>query len=457
LKNLTEGKPGTQILHFAWPMLAGNIFQQLYNVVDSIVIGQYIGKEALAAVGASFPFIFALVSFIIGIAIGSTVIIAQYFGAKEVDKVKQAIETLYIFMFFASITLTTLGIYFSNGIFGLISLPADVLPLAVKYFKIYALGFIFFFGYQGTGAILRGLGDSRTPFYFLAGSTILNIIFDILFVAEFHWGIEGVAGATVLSQAIAFFSIVIYVNKYHSVVSFSPLKMRFSTQMFKKALKIGFPAGIQQTIVAVGFMALYRIVNMFGTSTIAAYSIAMRIDSFAVMPAMNFSAALSTFTGQNIGAGKMLRVSEGLRATLKMTITTSIFISTLAIIFADPLMHAFTNDTEVIMLGKQYLYIVSPFYILFSVMFAFSGVLRGAGDTLMPMFFTILSLWVIRIPVSYFLSTEIGTKGIWWGIPIAWTVGVSMSWLYFKTGKWKNKAVVKRKIPEDKPGEQESV
>ncbi len=445
MRNLTEGNPGKQILHFAWPMLAGNIFQQLYNVVDSIVIGQFIGKEALAAVGASFPFIFALVSFIIGIAIGSTVIIAQYFGAKELDNVKRAIDTLYIFMFFASITLTTLGIYFSNGIFGIISLPSDVLPLAVKYFKIYALGFIFFFGYQGTGAILRGLGDSKTPFYFLAGSTILNVFFDLLFVAVFHWGIEGVAAATVLSQALAFLSIITYVNRYHSVVSFSPKKMRFSTEMFKKAFKIGFPAGIQQTIVAVGFMALYRIVNMFGTPTIAAYSIAMRIDSFAVMPAMNFSAALSTFTGQNIGAGKMQRVSEGLKATIKMTVTLAIFISIMAILFADPLMHAFTNDSEVIRLGKQYLYIVSPFYILFSIMFAVTGVLRGAGDTLIPMFFTIMSLWVIRIPVSYFLSLHIGAEGIWWGIPIAWSAGVIMSLFYFKTGKWKNKVVVKRK------------
>ncbi len=450
MRNLTEGKPGRQILHFAWPMLAGNIFQQLYNVVDSIVIGKFIGKEALAAVGASFPFIFALVSFIIGIAIGSTVIIAQYFGAKELNNVKKAIDTLYIFMFFASITLTSLGIYFSNAIFGLISLPSDVLPLAVKYFKIYALGFIFFFGYQGTGAILRGLGDSKTPFYFLAGSTVLNIIFDLLFVAVFHWGIEGVSAATVLSQAIAFFAIVIYINKYHALISFNPLAMRFDKVIFKKAFKIGFPAGIQQTIVAVGFMALYRIVNMFGTSTIAAYSIAMRIDSFAVMPAMNFSAALSTFTGQNIGAGKMFRVSEGFKATVKMALSTAIFISILAIVFADPLMRAFTNDQEVIMLGKQYLYIVSPFYILFSIMFSITGVLRGAGDTLIPMFFTIMSLWIIRIPVSYFLSMEIGARGIWWGIPIAWSAGVSMAWLYYKSGKWKNKAVVKRQKFQEK-------
>lgn len=443
MRDLTEGVAGKQILHFAWPMLAGNIFQQLYNVVDSIVIGQVIGKEALAAVGANFPFIFALISFIVGIAIGSTVIIAQFFGAKKMEQVKRAIDTLYIFMFFASIVVSSLGIYFSDDLFRLISLPPDVLPMAVDYFDVYAIGFVFFFGFQGTSAILRGLGDSKTPFYFLGVSTILNIIFDILFVVFLHWGIRSVAAATVLSQAIAFFAIVIYINKYHALVSFNPMKMRFDFEMFKKSLKIGLPAGTQQTFVAVGFLALYRIVNMFGTPTIAAYSIAMRIDSFAAMPAMNFSAALATFVGQNIGANKMERIGQGLRSTLKMMALVAISVSLVAVLFAEPLMHTFTKDADVIAIGKQYLYIVSPFYLLFSCMFILSGVLRGAGATLIPMFFTILSLWFVRIPVSYFLSRHLGAIGIWWGIPTAWFVGLTLSFLYYKTGKWKRQAVVK--------------
>jgi len=446
LKDLTEGKVGKQILHFALPMLAGNVFQQLYNVVDSIVIGRAIGKEALAAVGANFPFIFALISFVVGIAIGSTVIISQYFGARKMENVKRAIDTLYIFMFFASIFLTGIGIYFSKEIFQIISLPQDVLPLAVNYFKIYALGFIFFFGFQGTSAILRGLGDSKTPFYFLSVATIINIVLDIVFVVVFHWGVEGVAAATVVSQAMAFFAIIIYLNRYHSFMSFSPLKMCFDLDMFKKSLKIGLPAGMQQTFVAVGFLALYRIVNMFGTPTIAAYSIAMRIDSFAVMPAMNFSAALATFVGQNIGAGKFNRVGKGLSATFKMASVVSILVTTIAMVFAGPLMHAFTKNTVVIDVGKQYLYIVSPFYLVFSTMFVISGIMRGAGDTLIPMFITILSLWVVRIPASYFLSQKLGSLGIWWGIPIAWFVGTALSYFYYKTGRWKKKAVVKKKM-----------
>lgn len=447
MKNLTEGKEGKLILNFALPMLAGNVFQQMYNVVDSIIIGKVLGKEALAAVGANFPLIFALISFVVGIAIGSTVIISQYFGAKQMDKVKRTIDTLYIFMFFASILITTVGILTSKYIFKLISLPDDVIGLAVNYFNVYAIGFIFFFGFQGTSAILRGLGDSKTPLYFLIISTLTNIGLDLFFVMVLGWGVEGVALATVIAQAGAFFTIIWYLNRYHSFLDFSPLKMRFDREIFKKSLKIGLPTGFQQTFVSLGFLALYRIVNMFGTPTIAAYTIAMRIDMFAAMPAMNFSAALSTFVGQNIGANKFERINRGLNATLGMSSIISVIVTILAMFFAEPLMYLFTNDQEVVEVGKQYIYVVSGFYIIFSTMFVLSGVLRGAGDTFFPMIITILSLWVIRIPASYFLSLKMGAVGIWWGIPVAWVFGVIASYVYYKTGRWKLKAVVKHKTP----------
>jgi len=444
LKDLTTGKEGKLILHFALPMLAGNVFQQLYNVVDSIVVGRAIGKEALAAVGANFPFIFALISFVVGIAIGSTVVISQYFGAKKMKQVKRAIDTLYIFMFFSAIAITVLGILFAKDIFRLIDLPADVLPEAVQYFKVYALGFIFFFGFQGTSAIMRGLGDSKTPFYFLGGSTLLNIALDLIFVLIFHWGIKGVAAATVISQAAAFFAIIFYMNRYHKFLDFHPRRMRFDKIIFRKSLKIGLPTGFQQTFVAMGFMALFRIVNMFGTSTIAAYSVAIRIGSFAAMPAMNFSAALATFVGQNIGAGKMERIHKGLVATLAMTNIVAVVISVFALLFAKPLMQIFTKDAGVVEIGKHYLLIVPLFYMVFATMFSINGVMRGAGDTMIPMFISIISLWFVRIPVSYFLSLKFGAIGIWWGIPVAWFVGLTLAFSYYKTGRWKTKIVVKK-------------
>jgi len=443
LRDLTEGKEGKLILNFALPMLAGNVFQQMYNIVDSIIIGKVLGKEALAAVGANFPLIFALISFVVGIAIGATVIISQYFGAKQMDRVKRTIDTLYIFMFFASILITTVGMLTSKYIFQLISLPDDVIPLAVDYFNVYATGFIFFFGFQGTSAVLRGLGDSKTPLYFLIISTLTNIGLDLFFVIGLGWGVKGVALATVIAQAGAFFTIVWYLNRFHTFLDFSPLKMRFDKEIFKKSLKIGLPTGFQQTFVSLGFLALYRIVNMFGTPTIAAYTIAMRIDMFAAMPAMNFSAALSTFVGQNIGANKFERIGRGLNSTLGMTSVISVTVTILAMFFAEPLMYLFTNDAEVVAVGRQYIYVVSGFYIVFSTMFIINGVLRGAGDTFFPMIITILSLWVIRIPASYLLSLKIGTLGIWWGIPVAWAFGVIASYIYYKTGKWKLKAVVK--------------
>lgn len=443
MKDLTVGNEGKLILSFTIPMLIGNIFQQLYNVVDSIIVGRYLGNEALAAVGASFPLIFTLIALIIGVSTGVTIIISQYYGARNLEQVRKAIETMYIFLFYTSIGITIIGIFTSEYIFRLIDLPEDIIPQAVTFFNLYAAGFIFFFGFQGTSAILRGLGDSRTPLYFLVVSVLVNIVLDIIFIVNFGWGIEGVAIATVISQAGAFITIIWYLHRTHKLLTFNFFKMRFDYAVFKKSMQIGIPTGLQQTFVAVGMLALYKVVNVYGTSVIAAYSVAMRIDSFAVLPAMNFSAALSSFVGQNIGANKPDRVKQGLIATLKMTSIISIVVTIITWLFATQIMLMFTNDMAVVEAGKQYLYIVSTFYILFSMMFVYNGVLRGAGDTVIPMFITLFALWVVRIPVSFILAKWFGPVGIWWGIPIAWAIGASFSYIYYKIGKWKTKSVVK--------------
>ncbi|MDD4087437.1 MAG: MATE family efflux transporter [Bacteroidales bacterium] len=442
MRDLTTGNEGKLILRFTIPMLIGNVFQQLYNIIDSIIIGRYLGNEALAAVGASFPLIFTLISLIIGIATGSTIIIAQFYGARNIKKVQQAIETMYLFVFTASVFLSIIGNLGSTYIFRLIDLPESVIPSAAEYFNVYASGFIFFFGFQGTSAILRGLGDSKTPLYFLVIATVMNILLDLLFVVVFEWGISGVAYATIISQAGAFFSLIFFLNKSHKTIRFNLLQLSFDKDIFIKSLKIGLPTGFQQTFVAVGMLALYKVVNMFGTTVIAAYAVAMRIDSFAALPAMNFGAALSSFVGQNIGAGKLERVKRGMMATLRMTTYISIGVTVIAWLFAGQIMQLFTTDMEVVEAGKDYLYIVSAFYLLFSAMFVMNGVLRGAGDTLIPMFITLFALWVIRIPASWFLAQHFGPKGIWWGIPVAWGIGAVFSFIYYRTGHWKMKSVV---------------
>ena len=442
MRDLTSGKEGKRILRFALPMLLGNVFHQLYNVVDSVIVGNFIGKEALAAVGASFPVIFVFYALVLGITSGSTVVIAQYFGAGDQQRVKRTIDTLFIFLFFASILISFLGILFSREIFMLLRLPEEVIPMAVLYLKIFFGGVIASFGFMGTSAALRGLGDSKTPLYFLIVSTVFNIGFDLLFVVVFGWGIAGVAIATVLAQAGAFLTAIIYLNRYHKIIHFSLFHLIFDRDLFRKSMRIGLPTGVQQTAVALGMMALIWIVNKFGTNVIAAYSVAARVNSLATLPAMNFGSALATFVGQNLGAGKEERVKKGFRSTLVMSSFISIAVTLVVIFFGNFIMELFTNDPAVVRIGKQYLTIVGSFYIVFSAMFATSGVLRGAGATVVPMITTILSLWVIRLPGAYLLSGEIGYVGIWWAIPLGWVMGLLMAYGYYLTGSWKNKVVV---------------
>jgi putative MATE family efflux protein len=452
MKDLTTGHVGGRILKFAAPMLLGNVFQQTYNIVDSIIVGQLIGKEALAAVGASFPIIFALISFVIGIATGGTIVVAQYFGAKDYVKVRRTIDTLYIFVFFASLVITTLGITMSQYIFELIKLPQEVIPMAKTYFNTFMLGTVLLFGFNGTGAILRGLGDSVTPLVFLIIASTFNIALDFVFIKFFGLGVRGAALATVISHGGAFLSAIIYLNRTHKLVQLRLKEMVFDWDIFRKSVRIGVPSGLQQTFVSFGMIALFRIVNNFGTNVIAAYSVAGRIDNLAMLPAMNFGQALSTFVGQNVGANRSDRVRNGLRATFGMSAIISVSISVLVLLFRNQLMQLFTSDPNVIAAGAEYLIIVSSCYLIFSTMFSLNGVLRGAGDTLVPMFITLFSLWLIRIPMAALLSGRfyatvsqwgfslpewlqggLAERGIWLSVPIGWLVGAIFSYFYYKT------------------------
>lgn len=447
MKDLTTGKESRLILNFALPMLLGNVFQQLYNIVDSIIVGNFIGKEALAAVGASFPIIFTLISLIIGIASGTTIVIAQYFGAKDFERVKRAIDTLYIFVFFASIFITIVGISFSEPIFRLLRLPEEILPQAKSYINVYMLGIIASFGFNGTSAILRGLGDSKTPMVFLIISTFFNIGFDLLFVLVFKWGIVGVAVATILAQGGAFLTAIIYLNRYHQIIQFSLTKLKFDRDIFRKSFRIGLPTGLQHTFVSLGMMAILGIVNTFGTNVIAAYSVAGRIDSIALLPAMNFSAALATFVGQNLGANKTERVKTGFHATLLMSSLIALFVTLVVLLFSRVFMGLFTPDPDVIRIGREYLVVVSSFYLVISALFMTNGLMRGAGDTLIPMFITLFSLWIIRVPLAYLLSRSMDETGIWWSIPIGWSMGLIVSYSYYLTGRWKKKVIIKHEKP----------
>lgn len=446
MKDLTTGKESHLIIGFAIPMLIGNVFQQLYNVVDSIIVGHFIGKSALAAVGVSMPLIFTLISIIVGLSIGFNVIISQFFGAKDYKNVQRTVDTMNIILFVSALIFSFLGLIALRRILVIIQTPADVYEQTVNYLQIYLLGLIFFFGYNGNSAIYRGMGDSKTPLYFILISTILNIFLDLLFVVVFKWGIQGAAWATIIAQAIAFFASIIFINKYHSFLKYRLINLSFDKVIFKKSLLIGLPTAVQQSLVALGMVALISIVNLFGTNVVAAYTIATRIESFVSLPAMNFAAALATFTGQNIGAQKLNRIKTGYIETLKIVFLITVISSVVIILFSSFFVKLFTSDNMVVSLSKEYLNIVSFFFVFFAFMFVNNGVLRGAGDTLVPMFITLLSLWLVRVPLAYFLSSKFGYIGIWWAIPIAWFLGMTFSYLYYKTGRWKHKSIVKPQV-----------
>ena len=443
MQDLTKGHEGKLIFRFAAPMLIGNIFQQLFNVVDSVVVGNFIGKEALAAVGASFPIIFMLISLIIGLVMGITVVISQYFGAKDYIRVKRAIDTMYIYTVFAGIIATAAGLLLTVPLLRLLDTPQEIMPQATQYMRIFFSGMVIFFGYNGTSAVLRGLGDSKTPLYFLIIATVANIIFDLLFVGVFSWGIKGAAFASLLANSIAFGLAIIWLNKTHKIIQIAVRGLHFDREIFLQSIRIGLPTGIQHTLVAIGNLALLSIVNKFGTNVLAAYSVANRIDMMATIPSLSFSQALSTFVGQNIGANKTERVRTGLKATIKMAGGITVITTLLIILMGNILMRMFTNDTDVIRIGNEYLTIVSAFYLLFTMMFIFNGIMRGAGDTIFPMFFSLISLWLVRIPLAFYLSARMGESGIWWAIPAGWFIGLVLSFFYYRTGRWKTSTVVK--------------
>lgn len=429
--DFTKGNEGTSILKFAYPIMIGNICMQLYNYADSVIVGRFIGKEALAAVGASTPFVFLLISLVIGISMGTTIIISQFYGAKDFVSIKRASDTLYIFLFFAAILLTIFGFTCSEWIMNIIKLPDELHDIFRTYVNIYMVGLIFLFGFNSLSAILRGVGDSFSPLKFLVFSSIVNIVLDLLFVIKFDWGIEGVAWATVISQAISFLFAVLYTNKRTKIVRLNIFDLQFDYKIFIKGIKLGLPAGIQQLLVSMGMLAIISIINEYGTDTIAAYSAAGRIESFIFVIPMSLSIALTSFTGQNYGDHNIIRIKRGLVACIKYSLIASLTLLVLLSALAEPLMRMFTTEMSVISVGCEYLYVLGVSFWMFSIMFCYTGTLRGIGNTIIPMLITLLTLWVIRVPAAHYLSSVFGTLGIWLSSSFSWGIGMILSYLYF--------------------------
>ncbi len=431
------------IVRFALPLLIGNILQQLYNVTDSVIVGQLLGKEALAAVSASFFIYYFIVSLVIGIGSGTSVVISQFFGAGEYGKVQRAFSSFFIFMLVAGVALSIAGIIFAEPIFRLTNTPEDVIPGAVAYFRIYIGGTFLFVTFSSIISILRGVGESFRPMIFIFITTVLNVALDLLFIAVFGWGIEGAARATVIAQGIGMCVALGYVNNTHPLLSVKKKDLVFDRRLFREGLRIGLPTSVQQCAIALGLIALLGIVNSFGTDTLTAYGAAGKIDAIITQAILTLSGALAAFTGQNIGARRLDRVREGLRFTFGVNILFSAVTFAAVYFFGEDMMRAFTSDPSVIAIGREYLLIIGGFFVVHGGLNVFNGALRGAGDTLFTMTVSLVCLWIIRIPLAYRLSAWYGRQGIWWAIGISIAIGLLVTYIYYRTGLWKRKCVVK--------------
>ena len=442
---MTSGAVWKVILRFAFPLLIGNLLQQLYNVTDSVIVGQFLGKESLAAVSASFFIYYFIISLVIGIGSGTSVVISQFFGAKEFDKVQKAFSSFCIFMLVAGVLLSIAGIIFAEPMFRLTNTPEDVIPQAVAYFRIYVGGTFLFVTFNSIISILRGVGESVRPMLFILLTTILNIALDLLFIVVFKWGIEGAARATVIAQGIGMCVALGYVNNTHPLLSIKKQDLLFDMGLFKEGLRIGLPSSVQQCAISLGLIALLGIVNSFGTDTLTAYGAAGKIDTIIIQAVLTLSGALAAFCGQNIGAGHLDRVRDGVRFAMLVNLLLGLATFTAIYFFGDKMMLAFTKDPEVIRIGKEYLLIMGGFFIVHGGLNVFNGALRGAGDTLFPMAVSITCLWLIRIPLAYWFSSIWGRSGIWWAIGASLCIGLTITYIYYKLGFWKNKGPLRKK------------
>lgn len=437
--DLTEGKVWKVIVRFAVPLLVGNLLQQFYNITDSIIVGQFLGKEALAAVSASFFIYYFIISLVIGVGSGTTVVISQLFGAKQYQKVQLTFSSFFIFMLVGGIILSIAGIIFAEPVFRLTNTPEEVIPQAVAYFRIYIGGTFLFVTFNSIISILRGVGESVRPMLFILITTVLNIAFDLLFILVFKWGIEGAARATVVSQGIGMCIALAYVNNTHPLLSIKKQDMLFDWKLFKESLKIGLPTSVQQCAIALGLIALLGIVNSFGTNTLTAYGAAGKIDTIITQAILTLSGALAAFCGQNIGAGRLDRVKKGVRFTMYTNIALGLLTFAAVYLFGNEMMRIFTKDIDVVAIGKEYLLIIGGFFIVHGALNVYNGALRGAGDTLFPMITSLVCLWLIRIPLAYYLSSWLGRNGIWWAIGISITIGLIVTFVYYKMGFWKRR------------------
>lgn len=444
--SMTSGVEWKQLLLFALPLMAGNALQQLYNTVDGIIVGNEVGDVALAAVGACAPMTMLFVMLAIGMSAGSSVVIAQYYGAGKIAEMRRTVSTSIILLTVMGAVLSVVGVLVARPFLaGILSVSELYIEYSVSYFSIYAIGLVFQFVYNIFSAILRALGDSRATLYFLLISSVVNLGLDLLFVMGFHWEVAGAAIATVISQAAAAAAAVIYALKKHEVLRFGKGEFRFHPASAKLSLRIAVPNTLQQTIVSCGNLALQRIINDFGAVYLGLMSgatAAVRLESFVLIPIFSFNTAQATFTGQNIGAGQVERVQRGRRVNLLMSLAVSATMAVTVFLLKKPLVSLFGVSREGLEYGGLYLSILCPCLIIFCIQMVNGGLLQGAGDIRYLAFVT-LSSFALRCVFSYWLAyaTSLEYLAVWLSQPLGWCYGLVMYEIRYRRGKWKSKGI----------------
>ncbi|MGI5173062.1 MATE family efflux transporter [Treponema sp. OMZ 840] len=441
MTDMTTGNPAKLITRFALPLLLGNVLQQTYNIVDSIVVGNFIGAEALAAVGNSGIVIFLLVSMFAGVGMGAVILVSQFFGSKQHEKLRTAIDTIYIGMLAASILITAAGIATARPFLRFMHTPeGPTMEMSATYIRTLLLGTALSFGYNINGAILQGIGDSKSSLLFLSIATLVNIVLDLLFVAVFDMGVFGVALATVIAQGVSFVFGVWYINRKIKIFRLFSRRMRFDYRIFMQSFQIGLPAGIQNVLFCVGTIVLQRLVNGYGPAFMAGYSATNKIDMFVFMPIVSFANAVTTYVGQNIGAKNLGRVKEGVRSTIVISVGISIVMSIFVTLFGRHLLMAFTQDTDVLKTGEEFIKRLMPGYFLLAIIFTLNSAVRGAGESIIPMLSSLISLLVARIPLAYLFDYFGGRYNMFWCYGAGWLVGTLIIGPYYLSGRWKRKA-----------------
>ena len=451
---MREGNPVKQIVQFTIPMLLGNIAQQLYSTVDSIIVGRYVGDNALAAVGSAGPIVNLMLVLFMGISVGASIMVSQYFGARSREDLSRSIGSCITLTVIASLIIMVVGPLISRPLLKLLDTPESIIDWCSSYLTILFLGILGGGIYNIMGGVLRGLGDSVSALIYLLVATVLNIILDWVFVAKLGMGVAGVAWATIIAQ---FVSAILTMWKLMRMGKIFDLKLEYlrpEKRYSGSLIRLGLPSGVTQAIFSMSLIIVQSLTNSFGEQYIAANVIVMRVDGFVMLPALSFGQAMTTFAGQNIGAGKMDRVVSGTRNATLTAMGISAVITLAILLVGRSIMGIFTTTADLIDLSYRMMSILAPGYIIVEITQCLSGVMRGAGDTVTPMWITIITSVIVRVPLAYGMVWLSRTPELPQGncymmqisLVITWALGAVITLLLYRVGKWKAKAVVTAEI-----------